>query len=186
MSSGAALCWCRLSWSRIRAWVVIGPLFPAPKATGRPPVDRRTVVEATAWRLRTGAPWRDLALRERGVAATIPERDDQIAHRRKRPGRPIDFGDEQRERLPWPQRRRGCFNRLKQWRAFSRHGVTASRRHGVTAHGVANRATVARTCSCIAGLPLWPASSKATSSAPGQAWANLQAASNGQLRSSRP
>ena len=33
-------------------------------------------------------------LRERGVKATIPERDDQIAHRRKRPGRPIDFGDE--------------------------------------------------------------------------------------------
>ncbi|MFG1813315.1 IS5 family transposase [Kribbella sp. NPDC049174] len=43
-----------------KAWAVIGPLFPAPKATGRPPVDRRTVVEATAWRFRTGAPWRDL------------------------------------------------------------------------------------------------------------------------------
>lgn len=26
----------------------------------RPPVDRRTVVEATAWRFRTGAPWRDV------------------------------------------------------------------------------------------------------------------------------
>lgn len=42
------------------AWAVLGPLFPAVKATGRPPVDRRTVVEATAWRFRTGAPWRDL------------------------------------------------------------------------------------------------------------------------------
>ena len=31
-------------------------------------------------------------LRRRGIAATIPERDDQVAHRRKRPGRPIDFG----------------------------------------------------------------------------------------------
>jgi hypothetical protein len=31
-------------------------------------------------------------LREHYIAATIPERDDQIAHRRKRPGRPIDFG----------------------------------------------------------------------------------------------
>ena len=41
-------------------WAVIGPLFPAPKSTGRPPVDRRAVVEATAWRFRTGAPWRDL------------------------------------------------------------------------------------------------------------------------------
>jgi hypothetical protein len=30
------------------AWAVLGPLFPAVKATGRPPVDRRTVIEATA------------------------------------------------------------------------------------------------------------------------------------------
>ena len=37
-------------------------------------------------------------LRERGIAATIPERDDQIAHRRKRRGRPIEFGREQRVR----------------------------------------------------------------------------------------
>ena len=29
------------------AWAVLGPLCPAVKATGRPPVDRRTVVEAT-------------------------------------------------------------------------------------------------------------------------------------------
>ena len=42
------------------AWAVIGPLFPKVKATGRPPVDRRIVVEATAWRFRTGAPWRDV------------------------------------------------------------------------------------------------------------------------------
>ncbi len=41
-------------------WAVLGPLFPGVKATGRPPVDRRTVVEGTAWRFRTGAPWRDL------------------------------------------------------------------------------------------------------------------------------
>ena len=41
-------------------WARIGPLFPAPKPTGRPPIERRTVVEATAWRFRTGAPWRDL------------------------------------------------------------------------------------------------------------------------------
>jgi hypothetical protein len=27
-----------------------------------------------------------------------PERDDQIAHRRKKPGRPIAFGDKQKER----------------------------------------------------------------------------------------
>lgn len=41
-------------------WAVIGPLFPKAKSTGRPPVDRRAVVEATAWRFRTGAPWRDV------------------------------------------------------------------------------------------------------------------------------
>jgi transposase len=40
-------------------WAVIGPLFPAAATTGRPPVDGRTVVEATAWHYRTGAPWRD-------------------------------------------------------------------------------------------------------------------------------
>lgn len=37
---------------------MIGPLFPKVKATGRPPVDRRTVVEATAWRFRTDVPER--------------------------------------------------------------------------------------------------------------------------------
>lgn len=42
------------------AWAVIGPLFPKAHSTGRPPVDRRVVVEATAWRFRTGAPWRDV------------------------------------------------------------------------------------------------------------------------------
>ena len=41
-------------------WAVIGPMFPAVKSTGRPPVDRRMVVQATAWRYRTGAPWRDV------------------------------------------------------------------------------------------------------------------------------
>ncbi len=39
-------------------WAVIGPVFPT-AATGRPPVDRRLVVEATAWHYRTSAPWRD-------------------------------------------------------------------------------------------------------------------------------
>ena len=39
---------------------MIGPLFPAARSVGRPPVDRRLVVEATAWRFRTGSPWRDL------------------------------------------------------------------------------------------------------------------------------
>jgi transposase len=67
-------------------WAVIGPLFPTAKATGRPPVDRRTVVEATAWQFRTGAPWRDVPERFercfnklkqwRGIAM----RSDKLAH----------------------------------------------------------------------------------------------------------
>ncbi len=39
---------------------MIGSLVPMVKATGRPPVDRRVVVEATAWRFRTDAPGRDV------------------------------------------------------------------------------------------------------------------------------
>ncbi|WP_405927256.1 transposase [Streptomyces sp. NBC_00035] len=50
------------------AWAVLGPLFRAVKATGRPRVDRRTVVEAAAWRFRTAAPWRDLADGTEGAA----------------------------------------------------------------------------------------------------------------------
>jgi transposase len=37
-----------------------GPLFPEPKATDRPPVEAGTVVAATPWRFRTGAPWQDI------------------------------------------------------------------------------------------------------------------------------
>ena len=263
---------------------MLGPLFPAVKATGRPPVDRRTVVEATAWRFRTGAPWRDLPerfgnwntiyknfdrwskagsgrassrrsrrwltraatstgsrrstprscvststarpcpgtqgarsnykkfgdepadhaigrsrgglttkthlvadgkgralafvltggqvadttmlpdtldeirvagatgrprqrpdrlladkgypsranrawLRERGIATTIPERDNQIAHRRKRPGRPIDFGDEQRQRYRGRNVVERCFNKLKQWRGLAMRSDKTARNH---------------------------------------------------------
>lgn len=41
-------------------WAVIEPLLPRWKGTGRPVADRRNIVEATAWKFRTGAPWRDL------------------------------------------------------------------------------------------------------------------------------
>lgn len=43
-----------------QVWAVIGPLFPQPRGTGRPPVDTRMVVEAVVWRFRTGSPWRDV------------------------------------------------------------------------------------------------------------------------------
>ena len=76
---------------------MIGPLFPAPKSTGRPPVDRRAVVEATAWRFRTGAPWRDLPERfgnwntiyknfnrwaEQGVWTRVLEAVQSLTHQR--------------------------------------------------------------------------------------------------------
>lgn len=58
-------------------------------------------------------------LRARGIAATIPERADQIEHRRKRPGRPIEFGEEQQRRHRGRNVVERCFNRLKQWRGIA-------------------------------------------------------------------
>nr|WP_246528800.1 transposase [Nocardiopsis composta] len=65
-------------------------------------------------------------LRERGIKATIPERDDQIEKRRKRPGRPIDFGDEQQERYKGRNVIERCFSFVKQWRGLAaRYDKTA-------------------------------------------------------------
>ncbi len=42
-------------------WDLIEPLVPVSRAkTGRPPRDRRTLLNAMFWTLLTGAPWRDL------------------------------------------------------------------------------------------------------------------------------
>jgi transposase len=41
-------------------WELIQDVFDPPSTTGRPPRDRREVVDAILWILRTGAPWRDL------------------------------------------------------------------------------------------------------------------------------
>ncbi len=41
-------------------WDLIKDVFPPPKKMGRPERDRRDIVDAILWILRTGAPWRDL------------------------------------------------------------------------------------------------------------------------------
>lgn len=41
-------------------WDLIADLFPEPAATGRPPSDRRMIVNGIFWLMRTGAPWRDV------------------------------------------------------------------------------------------------------------------------------
>jgi transposase len=42
-------------------WARLEPLLPPQRpATGRPGKDHRTLINAMLWRLKTGAPWRDL------------------------------------------------------------------------------------------------------------------------------
>ena len=41
-------------------WSRIAELFPPPKSTGRPPRNRREVLDGILWVLNTGSPWRDL------------------------------------------------------------------------------------------------------------------------------
>ena len=41
-------------------WSLISDIFPDPKPTGRPPRDRRTIIDSILWILNTGSPWRDL------------------------------------------------------------------------------------------------------------------------------
>ena len=41
-------------------WKLIADLFGPPKRMGRPPRDRRKIMDGILWILRTGSPWRDL------------------------------------------------------------------------------------------------------------------------------
>ena len=41
-------------------WELIAQLFALPKRMGRPPRDRRKIMDGILWILRTGSPWRDL------------------------------------------------------------------------------------------------------------------------------
>ena len=42
------------------AWAAIVPLLPSGGRRGRPWADHRKVIDGILWKLRTGAPWRDL------------------------------------------------------------------------------------------------------------------------------
>jgi transposase len=52
-------------------WEFIADIFPPPAKTGRPPTDRRKVINAILWFLRAGSPWRDLPEAEFGPWETI-------------------------------------------------------------------------------------------------------------------
>ncbi|MFD9222890.1 IS5 family transposase [Streptomyces sp. NPDC060064] len=41
-------------------WAVPEPLLPAAATTGRPSRSKRMLIDGIRWRVRTGAPWRDL------------------------------------------------------------------------------------------------------------------------------
>jgi transposase len=84
-------------------------------ALGRPRTRPDRVMADKGYPSKANRAW----LRERGIAATIPEREDQIAHRRKKPGRPIDFGPAQKKRYKGRNVVERCFNKLKQWRGIA-------------------------------------------------------------------
>lgn len=86
-----------------------------PRAVGRPRRRPDRVLADKGYPSKKNRAW----LRERKIAATIPERDDQIAHRRRKPGRPIDFGEAQQERYKGRNVVERCFNKLKQWRGIA-------------------------------------------------------------------
>jgi transposase len=52
-------------------WELIADLFPPAATTGRPPTDRRQVMDAILWILRSGAPWRYLPEDEFGPWETV-------------------------------------------------------------------------------------------------------------------
>jgi transposase len=52
-------------------WALIAELFPEPAKTGRPPTDRRQVVDGILWIMHAGAPWRDLPEDDFGPWETV-------------------------------------------------------------------------------------------------------------------
>ena len=84
-------------------------------ARGRPRTRPQRLIADRGYPSKANRAW----LRLHGIAATILERADQIAHRRRCPGRPIDFAEDQRQRYRGRNVVERCFNRLKQWRGIA-------------------------------------------------------------------
>ncbi|GAA1062022.1 hypothetical protein GCM10009573_34500 [Agromyces bracchium] len=96
-----------------------------PGPTGRPRTRPDRIIADKGYPSKANRAW----LRERGIASTIPERADQIAHRSRRPGRPIDFGPEQRRRYRGRNVVERSFNKLKQWRGIAMRSDKTARNY---------------------------------------------------------
>jgi transposase len=95
----------------------------SPPGRPRPRPDR--VIADKGYPSKANRAW----LRARGIATTIPERDDQIAHRRRKRGRPIDFGEDQRRRYRGRNVVERCFNQLKRWRGIAMRSDKTARNY---------------------------------------------------------
>jgi transposase len=93
--------------------------------TGRPRTRPDRVMADKGYPSKANRAW----LRDHGIAATIPERDDQIAHRRKKRGRPIEFGDDQKSRYRGRNVVERCFSKLKQWRGIAMRSDKTARNY---------------------------------------------------------
>nr|WP_280118979.1 IS5 family transposase [Gordonia polyisoprenivorans] len=96
-----------------------------PVGRGRPRTRPDRVMADKGYPSKANRAW----LRQHGIAVTIPERDDQIAHRRKKSGRPIDFGEDQRRRYRGRNVVERCFNKLKQWRGIAMRSDKTARNY---------------------------------------------------------
>lgn len=104
---------------------VLGSIAVPRSGGGRPRTRPDRVLADKGYPSKANRAW----LREHGIAATIPERDDQIAHLRRRPGRPIDFGVEQQQRYRGRNVVERCFNQLKQWRGIAMRSDKTARNY---------------------------------------------------------